>query len=222
MNNSDPFCTLCDRGFDEGDSVEVKILGPVRRVHGACWKELTGHKPLPNRGKVVLEAILELEEERGLVQWCVGVSLNGYATTPSPLDLCDFPKPLAYKPTTREEWHELIVGLLVDGRPRTFNAIWFELAGDMLRLSQEIGALDDLLSWRIVQWSTRCPTRFRLNPILPLLEVGREYPQKKGGSVIKILSIVGDPGAYRYAVEGAALGVKYEESEAELVGRLAL
>ena len=56
------YCTLCGKAFDKSSEViEVKVLGPVRRLHGLCWYELTKHQPLNMSDQELLDAIEEQE-----------------------------------------------------------------------------------------------------------------------------------------------------------------
>lgn len=238
----DDFCTLCAEPRGDRKFLEVGILGPERRVHAACWKTLTDHKPLDDR-KAFLRSVIAHEDETGVTQWLQGL--------PNRQGLAQYThlirSPLDPERSTREErrerygdgastewkrltakatvdaWMAAIVELLLDGAPRTFNAICVELAditADVAAGKSPDEALWSLVAWRAVQWTNRAPVRFRINPQPPLLQVGEDYPFKKGSKVARVLSVGGEPPNYHYTVEIPGSGDKYDQYERALAPQL--
>lgn len=217
---ADGWCTLCGDAAKPGPGdpiLEVKMLGPERRVHDSCWTELAGKGPQPDGfGREIMGAILAHEEEEGIGRWLLwrpdmSDPMSKYTVLiRSPVDPERSPrgahradwKELTAK-GTETQWAEAILDLLLDGAPRTFNHICVELAditADVASQKTPEKALWSLVDMGALVWSERTPIRFRINDDPPALELGESYPKARGEGGMRITRVGGEAGKYWYTV----------------------
>ncbi len=227
---TDSWCTLCEGKLD-GDALEVKMLGPERRVHGSCWKTLTDHKPQGDGfARELMSAVLAHEEGKDIGRWLLwrpdmSDPLSKYTVLiRSPVDPERSPrgtrsvdwKELTAK-GTEAQWAESILELLLDGTPRTFNRICVEVAditADVAFEKSPNNALWSLVDMGALTRSERTPVRFRINDVPPVLELGETYPKARGAGGFLIKRVGGDPGAYWYTVrEDVAADAKRHQDD---------
>lgn len=212
---ADDFCTLCSEPLDRAREtpIEVKLCGPDRRFHAACWEAARGVDDAE-----LMRMVVGHEDAEGITPWELGLPDRSGAAAYAhivrgPFDPQRSPRPGrrggrgadAWKAKVADPaaWRERIVGLLLDGTPRTFNAICVELAdvtADVAFREAPDQALWELVEWRLLQWSARSPVRFRVNPDPPALLVGSEYARARGGAPVRVDAVHGGPGGYWYSV----------------------
>ncbi len=222
--SADDWCTLCEGVFDRKGAdpiLEVKMLGPERRVHESCWVTLTDNKPQADGfEREVMSGVLAHEEEKGIGRWLLwrpdmSDPLSKYTVLiRSPVDPERLPrgahkgnpnkrwKELTAK-GTKAQWSESILELLLDGNPRTFNHICVELAD--ITADVAFGKAPEKALWKLVDMgallrSERTPVRFAINDVPPALQLGEIYPKARGAGGMLIKRVGGDPGAYWYTV----------------------